>query len=69
MLEVHLLDMNRSLYDEELKVNFIERLRGDEKFSTIAELVRQMEFDANLARERLQMLKEDPASNPMRVGS
>ena len=69
MLEVHLLDMNRSLYDEELKVNFIERLRGDQKFSTIADLVRQMESDANSARERLQSLMEDPAKNPMRVGS
>ena len=36
MLEVHLLDMNRSLYNEELKVNFIERVRGDQKFSSIS---------------------------------
>ena len=64
MLEVHLLDMNRSLYDEELKVNFIERLRGDQKFSTIPALVRQMELDANLARERLQSLMEGPPKKP-----
>ena len=69
MLEVHLLDMHRSLYDEEIKVNFIERLRGDQKFSTISELVRQMEFDANLARERLRSLMEGPAKDPMSVGS
>ena len=69
MLEVHLLDMNRSLYNEELKVNFIERVRGDQKFSSISELVKQMELDANLARERLQSLQEPPISNPMRVGS
>jgi len=69
MLEVHLLDMHRSVYDEEIKVNFIERLRGDQKFSTISELVRQMEFDANLARERLRSLMEGPAKDPMSVGS
>ena len=69
MLEVHLLDMNCSLYDEELQVNFIERVRGDQKFSSISELVKQIELDANRARERLQSLKEDPPSNPVRVGS
>ena len=69
MLEVHLLDNNRSLYGEELKVNFIERIRGDQKFSSISELVKQMELDANLARERLLSLKEDPTYNPMGVGS
>lgn len=55
MLEVHLLDMNRSLYGEVLKVHFVERLRGDEKFPTVAELLRQMEVDANRARERLRV--------------
>ena len=69
MLEVHLLDMNRSLYDEELKVNFIERIRGDQKFSTISDLVRQIESDANLARKRLQSFSGGPAKTPMRVGS
>lgn len=69
MLEVHVLDMKRSLYDEELKVNFIERLRGDQKFSTVTELVRQMEFDANLARERLQPLMEKLAETPTSIGS
>ena len=55
MLEVHLLDMNCSLYGEELKVNFVERLRGDEKFSTVKDLLQQMELDANHARERLRV--------------
>ena len=56
LLEVHLLDMNRSLYDEELKVNFVERIRGDVKFSTVSELLERMKIDANQARQRLQSL-------------
>ena len=56
MLEVHLLDRNQSLYDEDLKVNFVERIRGDIKFSTVTELLERMKVDANLARQRLQSL-------------
>ena len=63
-LEVHLLDMNRSLYDEDLTVQFIERIRGDQKFTTISELLRQIECDANLARERLQSVLDERAGIP-----
>ena len=54
MLEVHLLDTNCSLYGEELQVSFVERLRGDVKFPSAADLLRQMDLDANQARARLQ---------------
>jgi len=69
MLEVHLLDMNRSLYGEDLKVNFVERIRGDQKFSTVPELLRQMEIDAKLACERLQSLTKGSGKNPTSVGA
>lgn len=67
MLEVHLLDTDRALYGEVLKVNFVERLRGDQKFSTVTDLLRQMELDANLARECLQVPREGSAKNPTSV--
>ena len=69
MLEVHLLDMNRSLYGEVLKVHFLERLRGDEKFSSVTALVRQMEVDANRARERLQVTRGESAKNSTQICS
>ena len=54
MLEVHLLDTSCSLYGEVLQVRFVERLRGDIKFPTVADLLRQMDRDADQARARLQ---------------
>lgn len=58
MLEVHLFDVHPRLYGEELGVSFIERLRGDIKFPSVPELLRQMEHDAAQARQVFQVLKE-----------
>ena len=54
MLEVHLLDVNLTLYGETLQVNFLEHLRGDQEFPNVRQLLRRMEMDVNLARERLR---------------
>ena len=54
VLEVHLLDVNLSLYGEELQVNFVEHLRGDEKFPEVDQLLQRMEKDVELARNMLQ---------------
>ena len=69
MLEVHLLGRNCSLYGKEITVSFIERLRGDEKFSTVPDLLRQMELDANQARERLRVSTENSTKKSAEVCS
>lgn len=44
-LEVYILDWNGDLYDRELRVEFVKRLRNEQKFDSIEELVRQLNRD------------------------
>ena len=50
LLEVHLFDFERDIYGEYIHVDFIARLRDEEKFETLDALVAQMERDADNAR-------------------
>lgn len=51
-LEVHLLEFNGDLYDQELEVVFVEHLRGERRFVSREELRRQIERDVAEARRR-----------------
>ena len=53
LLEVHLFDFDRDIYGTYIRVDFIERLRGVETYSTEGQLVAQMERDADNARSIL----------------
>lgn len=44
-LEVYVLDHSGDLYGQTLKVGFLHRLRGEEKFGSTNELIRQMDKD------------------------
>ena len=52
-LEVHLFDFNRSIYREHLRVEFLHKLRDEEKFADLPALISQIDLDAKLARELL----------------
>jgi len=52
-LEVHLLDYDGDLYDRELCLRFISRIRGQQRFSGEEELRRQLGHDVELARQML----------------
>ncbi len=54
LLEVHLFDFDRDIYGEYIHVDFIEWIRGVEKFSSSDELVAQMHRDADNARQILE---------------
>jgi riboflavin kinase / FMN adenylyltransferase len=43
--EVYIYDFDEDIYDEYVTVNVIERLRGEEKFSSAEELIEQMNKD------------------------
>jgi riboflavin kinase/FMN adenylyltransferase len=53
-VEVHLLDRRIELVGQELVVEPVERLRGQQRFSGLEELSAQIGQDAEAARQRLQ---------------
>ena len=53
LLEVHVFDFAGDLYGRRLTVEFVERLRDEEKFPSLEALVTQMHADATRAREIL----------------
>lgn len=50
LLEVHLLDYAEQIYGRHVSVEFVERLRGEQKFSGIDELKAQIAKDIEKAR-------------------
>jgi len=57
LLEVHLFDFDRDIYGKYIHVDFIERLRSEEKFASVDGLVAQMAIDAENARSILSANK------------
>ncbi len=53
MVEVYVLDFNGDLYGKELGVEFVEKIRGQEKFEGVDELIAQMDQDVAQARVTL----------------
>jgi riboflavin kinase/FMN adenylyltransferase len=49
-VEVYLLDYHSDLYEHELKIDIIERLRGEKKFNTVDELKKQITKDVEQGR-------------------
>jgi len=52
-LEVHLFDLDRNLYGQHLRVEFLHKLRDEAKFPNFDALMAQIGKDAALARELL----------------
>ena len=52
-VEAHLLDFDGDLYGQRLRLHFVDRLRGQERFDSVATLVEQMKRDVSLARRLL----------------
>jgi riboflavin kinase/FMN adenylyltransferase len=53
LLEVHIFDFDKDIYGEYIHVDFIARLRSEEKFDDVNELIEQMHRDSARAREIL----------------
>ena len=54
MLEVHCLGWAGDLYDEDVAVTFVERIRGDARFDSIDELAAQSRIDCDDAATALE---------------
>ncbi len=55
-VEVHILDFHNDIYGKHIRVNFVNRIRDEIKFSGIAELSEQIRKDIEYAREVLSQL-------------
>ena len=55
-IEVYLFDVHEDLYGKPMEVSFIKRLRGEEKFSSADELIRQIRKDVQDAQDALKVL-------------
>ena len=57
LLETHVFDFSGSLYGRELEVEFVAKIRDEEKFANLDALVQQMHHDAAAARQILTQEK------------
>ena len=44
-IETHLLDFNRDIYGEGMRVSFLKKLRDEKKFSSVNDLITQIDLD------------------------
>lgn len=50
-VEVYILDFDRDIYGKEIKLEFFKKLRDDQKFDSVEELIRQMDVDKSAAEK------------------
>jgi riboflavin kinase/FMN adenylyltransferase len=62
-VEVHLFDFDEDLYGARLRVHFIERLRDEQRFSGLEELVAQIKRDIERAKASLAGATPNPQAN------
>ncbi|HEU5307852.1 MAG TPA: bifunctional riboflavin kinase/FAD synthetase [Acidimicrobiia bacterium] len=53
LLEAYVLDFDGDLYDQAVRVRFVEHLRGEQKFDSVDDLVAQIARDVEMARRVL----------------
>ena len=51
LLEAHLLDFNENIYDKDIKVSFVKKIRDEKKFDSLPDLKSQIVKDEIFAKE------------------
>jgi riboflavin kinase/FMN adenylyltransferase len=51
--ETHIFDFNKDIYGHRIKINLLQHLRGEKKFSSVDELSAQIRKDIEIARQVL----------------
>ena len=54
VVEVYIFDFDKNIYGEKLKVEVIERIREEKKFSSVDELIKEIKIDI---KKSLEILK------------
>ena len=52
-IEAFLLDFSEDIYDQPLRLEFVKRLRGEEKYDTVEALMEQIDRDVQDTRSTL----------------
>jgi riboflavin kinase/FMN adenylyltransferase len=58
-VEVHIFDFDRDIYASQLRVGFVGRVRGEQRFAGVDELRRQIERDCVRARELIAQARSE----------
>jgi len=53
-IEVHIFDFNQSIYNQSIKICFLERIRDEEKYASLDELKKQLEKDKIFSLARIK---------------
>ncbi len=61
LVEAHLIGFDGDLYGKQLRIAFLERMRGEKRFDSVDELVEQMQQDLLDARQIAERLLRFPA--------
>lgn len=59
LLEVHVFDFNQTVYGQRVRVEFVQRLRDELRYDTLAELTAAIAADAYEARALLDVSRKD----------
>jgi riboflavin kinase/FMN adenylyltransferase len=62
LVESYLLDFDEDIYGQNLRVAFVERLRGERRFNSAEELIEEMKRDVERAREVCDAYADGPAA-------
>lgn len=63
-IEAHILDFHKSIYGDNVRLYFLEKIRDEKRFSSVEELVAQIQSDARLARQKAAEVKLHDFSIP-----
>ncbi|MGQ0522211.1 MAG: bifunctional riboflavin kinase/FAD synthetase [Betaproteobacteria bacterium] len=66
VLEVHLLDFDGTLYGSHVRVDFLHKLRDEEKYADLATLIRQIGRDVDNVRAYFDRRDAEPAKKAKR---
>jgi riboflavin kinase/FMN adenylyltransferase len=58
-VEAHILDYFDDLYAQQISIEFISRLRGEQRFRSVEELINQVHIDINKSREIIAGIERD----------
>ncbi|WP_224752373.1 bifunctional riboflavin kinase/FAD synthetase [Metabacillus arenae] len=59
-VEVHIFDFNDQIYEKNIKLSWYKRIRSEQKFNTVDELIQQIKRDKESAQDYFKKNMNDP---------